>query len=169
MKPPPLPSEVLRRVLIVSRFDGISVLAVAGGCALISAAAHDLTGAVVGLIVAGAGAIELHGAALLRHGAERGMKWLVGSQLFLMAAILGYVAFRLASPDTAALQKLVTPEIADQIQQAGMTVEQFITGKLHLVYFAVAAATVLYQGGMSVYYLRRRAAVAQALLEEDVL
>lgn len=167
MKPPPLPSEVLRRVLAVARFDGISVLAVAGACALISAAAHDTTGAVVGVIVAGAGAIELHGTALLRHGDERGMRWLVASQLFLMAAIMGYVAFRFANPDLATFQKVITPEISDQIQQAGMTVDQFIRGMLHMIYFAVAAATFLYQGGMSVYYLRRRAAVAQALREDE--
>jgi hypothetical protein len=166
MKPPPLPAEILRRVLRVAKFDGISVLGVAGACALISAASRDVTGAVTGVLVAGAGAIELHGAGLLRVGDGRGMRWLVWSQLYLMAAILGYVAFRLMNPDIAALHKIVTDEVAGQIQEAGMTVDQFLIEFLRLVYFAVAAATVLYQGGMSIYYLRRRAAVATALEEE---
>jgi len=166
MRPPPLPTEILRRVLRMAKFDGISVLGVAGACALISAASRDVTGAVVGLLVAGAGAVELHGAGLLRAGDGRGMRWLVSSQVYLMASVLGYVAFRLLNPDIASLRKVVTGELADQIQQAGMSVDQFLLEFLRLVYFAVAAATIVYQGGMIIYYMRRRAAVAAALEEE---
>jgi hypothetical protein len=151
----------------MARFDGISVLGVAGGCALISAASRDVTGAVVGLLVAGAGAVELHGAGMLRAGDRRGMGWLVSSQAYLMASILGYVAFRLLNPDIASLRKVVTGELADQIQQAGLSVDQFLLEFQRLVYFAVAAATVIYQGGMIIYYQRRRSAVEAALQEEE--
>jgi hypothetical protein len=167
MKPPLLPSEILRRLIRVARFDGISVLGVAGAFALVSAASRDVSGAVIGLLVAAAGAIELHGVGLLRVGRGVGMRWLVSSQLYLMTTMLTYVALRLGRPDIASIRPIVTVELAGQIQQAGMTVDQFLLEFLRLVYLGVAAATLLYQGGMTIYYLRRRTAVAAAMEEED--
>jgi hypothetical protein len=167
MTPPLLPDEVLRRVVRVSMFDGISVLAVAGACALISAASRDVFAAVIGLLVAGAGAMELNGASLLRAGSGRGMRWLFWSHFQIGASMMAYVAFRLLNPDIASLHKVVTPELAEQIQQAGMTVDQFLTEMMRIVYFSLVAATLLYQGGMTIYYLRRRAAVMAALEEDD--
>jgi hypothetical protein len=169
MRPPPLPAEILRRVLRVAKFDGVSVLVIAGACALISASSRDVTDALVGLAVAGAGAIELHGAQMIRQGDERGMRWLVGSQLQILACMLAYAAYRLLSPDIASLHKMVPAEVADQIQQAGMTVDEFLLEMLRLVYLGVAAASLLYQGGMTVYYLRRRAVVAAALKADEAI
>ena len=167
MKPPLLPSERLRRVLRVARLDGASILGVAGAFALVSAAFRDVTGAVIGLLVAAAGAIELHGASLLRASDVKGGRWLLGSQLYLMAVILAYCAFRLARPDLAAWRAVVTEDLAEQIRQANLTVDQVLLQIQRLVYFGVAAATLLYQGGMSLYYLRHRAAVAAALQEDE--
>src|ERR1035438_1467270 len=126
MKPPLLPSERLRRVLRVARFDGASVLGLAGAFALVSAAFRDVTGAVIGLLVAAAGAIELHGASLLRSCDLKGVRWLLGSQLYLLAVILAYCAFRLARPDIASWRAVMTDDIAEPIRQAGMTVDQFL-------------------------------------------
>jgi len=169
MKPPLQPTEVLRRVTRVARFDGMSILGVAGAFALISAASRDVSGATIGLLVAGAGAIELHGAALLRAGRGSGMRWLVFSQLYLMTTMLTYVALRMVNPDISAIRPVVTVELAAQIQQAGMTIDQFLLEFLRLVYLCVAGATLLYQGGMTVYYLRRRVPVEAAMLETDVV
>jgi hypothetical protein len=36
------------------------------------------------------------------------------------------------------------------------------------MYGGVAVATILYQGGMTLYYARRRVAVAAALLEYEI-
>jgi hypothetical protein len=167
MKPPLLPSEILRRVVRIARLDGMSILGVAGAFALISAASRDVSGAVIGLLVAAAGAIELHGAGLLRAGRADGTRWLVSSQLYLMTTMLAYVALRISNPDLSTIRPVVTGELAAQIQQAGMTVDQFLLEFLRLVYVSVAAATLLYQGGMVIYYLRRRAAVEAALQESD--
>jgi hypothetical protein len=169
MKPPILPSEILRRVMRLARFDGMSVLIVAGGFALLSAASRDVSGAVIGLLIAAAGAIELHGVGLLKVG-QNGMRWLVSSQLYLMATILAYVAFRILRPDVAWMLPYVTGEAAEPIlqaaQQEGMTVEQLLVGAMSMFYLLVAAITLLYQGGMTIYYLRRRRAVEAALQEE---
>jgi hypothetical protein len=167
MKPPLLPSEILRRLLRVARFDGMSVLGVAGAFALISAASRDISGAVIGLLVAAAGAIELHGVTLLRAGRPGGMRWLVSSQAYLLATMLGYAGLRLLNPDITSIRPIVNAELAEQIQQAGMGVDQFLFEFLRLVYVAVAVASVLYQGGMIVYYARRRTAVEIALQEME--
>lgn len=153
----------------VARFDGMSILGVAGLFALISAASRDISGALIGLLVALAGAFELHGVALLRARRPGGIRWLVSSQLYLLTTMLAYVALRLARPDIASIRAVVTSELAEQIQQAGMGVDEFLLEFLRLVYLAVAAATLLYQGGMTIYYLRRRAAIEAALREEEPL
>jgi hypothetical protein len=150
----------------MARFDGMSVLVVAGGVALYSAYARDVTGAVIGLLVAAAGAIELHGVALLRSGRD-GMRWLVSSQLYLMGVMLCYVAFRLTRPDISWLQELYVGPAAEPLQQLAqqndVTVDQLLREMVQTVYYSVAAVTVLYQGGMTLYYLKRRNAVGVAL------
>ncbi|HZZ18273.1 MAG TPA: hypothetical protein VFE25_02830 [Opitutaceae bacterium] len=168
MKPPLLPSEALKRVVRLARFDGMSLLVVSGGFALISASASDKSGALIGLLIAGAGAIELHGVGLLRAG-HNGMKWLISSQLCLMAMILIYAGLRIAHPDVSWIMPYVKGEAAEPIlqaaQQSGMTVEQLMVEGMSTLYVMVAAITVIYQGGMAVYYTRRRAAVEIALQE----
>jgi hypothetical protein len=166
MQPPLLPAEALRRVLRVAKLDGTSVLVIAGVFALLSALAGDFVGAVIGLLVAGAGAIELHGTTLLHHGEARGMNWLVGSQLFLLLTILGYCALRLTHPSFGPLRAAVTDDMKISLEAAGYTPDSFIRLVYNLTYAAVAIVTFFYQGGMAVYYHRRRGPVARALAGE---
>src|SRR5471032_2785913 len=49
--PPLLPVEMLRRVVRIAKFDGISVLALAGLFALGSAALGDFKGALIGIVI----------------------------------------------------------------------------------------------------------------------
>jgi hypothetical protein len=172
MKPPLLPSETLTRVLRLARFDGMGVLVVSGGVALLAASAKDVTGAVVGLIFSGAGAIELHGVGLLRSHRASGMRWLVMSQLYLVTAVLAYVASQVARPNLAPIMQFITASpLADIYEQLaadrGVTLKEFMLSSFYKFYFSVAVLTVIYQGGMTLYYLRRRRAVEIALLQED--
>jgi hypothetical protein len=169
-QPPKLASEILRSVLRVARFDGVSVLFLAGFFALVSAASGDVSGAAFGLLIAAAGAVELHGMGLIKAADRRGMSWLIGSQLYLMSVVLGYVGYRIANPDSDPIMKVAKTALASEIRQAGMDPEQFMAEfprELRLLYLAVAALTVLYQGGMALYYMRRRAAV-EAAVDEDL-
>jgi len=158
-------------MLRVARLDGGSVLVLCGALAIASAWYGDFTGAVIGVLIAGAGAFELHGAGLIKAGEPRGLNWLVGSQLYLLATILSYVGWRLMSYDPAAIRRLLepvlhNPEVQAQFDEAGVT-EADVLATLRTYYFTgfkmVAAGTLLYQGGMALYYHRRRAAVAAAL------
>jgi hypothetical protein len=141
----------------------MGVLAIASLFAILAAIAGDYLGATIGLLVAGAGAMELHGAGLLRQGDFRGMQWLPLSQLLLLASILTYCAFRAYQFDLPPIPDHLAPVIELSAAQAGLTPEQYLKAVYRLVIGFVALASVLYQGGMTLYYLRRRAPVWRAL------
>lgn len=169
MKAPPLlPAQILQRVLRLARFDGWSVTVVASVCAVLAASLGDRVGAGIGVLIAGAGAIELHGVSVLQQREPRGMTWLINSQCLIMLSMLGYCALRLADPQLAPLRATVTAEMKQQLEVIGWSVDQFIGLVYRITYLAVSAATVLYQGGMAIYYYRRSAAVATALRDPHV-
>ena len=105
------------------------------------------------------------------------------SQLALLAIILGYVWTQITHFDMAAMHALVgellrnlfteaqRPIFINQerpvLAQAGMSPDEFIRKLFVLTYTIVAAVSVAYQGGLAVYYLRRRSAVAHALEEPE--
>jgi hypothetical protein len=164
--PPLLPAVILRRVLRVARLDGTALLAVAGGFALVSAWYHDTGSTVAGLLIAGTGAMELHGATLIREGRVRGVNWLIASQACLMAAILGYVGWRLRNVDTAAIAPYVTDDMKQQFKDIyKMTETEALRYAYVGFYELLALLTAVYQGGMVIYYARSRARVAAAIDE----
>jgi hypothetical protein len=164
--PPLLPTEVLRRVLRVARFHGTSVLAISGACALISAWCHDPTDTVAGLLIAAAGAIELHGAGLIHNGFHRGINWLIASHVYLMGSVLGYVSWRLNHVDLSIMAPLATDDVRQQFESLyHLTDTEF----LHLAYMGffqlIGVLTMVYTGGMMIYYASRRARMITALNE----
>lgn len=167
MKTPPLlPEETLHRVLRMAMLDGWSVLGIAGVLALASAGAGDVWGTAVGLAVAAAGAIELHGAGLLRAGENRGMRWVLASQPYLMVAILGYCGLRMWSYDPSMLREAMTSDMRATLAQSGWTEERFLRFAYSVGNAVLAIGTIAYQGGMTYFYYQRRAAV-QAALDGD--
>ena len=166
--PPLLPAEVLRRVLRIARLEGTAVLAFAGLCAVLSAGVGDYVGAAIGVIIAGAGVFELHGATLLRAGWPNGINWLVGSQLYLLASILAYCTLRLSHLEIPPIPDDVRPLLEPLAQQFDMTVQEYLTWWYRGLFALVALLTVIYQSGMALYYHRRRTAVTTALLEQGL-
>ena len=142
--------------------DGTGVMAIAGISAIYAAADRDQMSTLIGLLVAAAGAIELHGAALVDHAQTRGMRWLVLSQIYLMTVIFGFVAVQMRSGDGFA--SLLPDDLVHQVESTnGISADA--SRRLLSVDFAaiVALATLIYQGGMAIYYFRRRSAVHAAL------
>lgn len=144
----------------------MSVLMIAGFLALASAASGDYAGALIGLLIAGAGAIELHGEGLLRHGHPRGMNWLVGSQLYLMLVVLGYCAVRLFYVALPPIPDALKPVLEMSAQQWKLPLPDYLLMVYRLSFRLLALLTFLYQGGMTLYYFRRREVVARALVKE---
>lgn len=154
--PPILPIEAYRRVLRLARANGTAVLFGGGLFALLSASSGDRIGTFISLLVAGSGAMELHGANLLARAGSAGVRWLLLSQAFLMAVIFSYTAFAMKHLGASAITDSFTPT---ELQTLNVTKQQIAS----LFYFACVLATLIYQGGMLVYYAMRRRAVLAAL------
>lgn len=164
MKAPPLlPEETFHRVVRVANVDGLCVLAISGLLALASASVVNYQGAAFGLLVAAAGAIELHGVGLLRAGEPRGMNWLVASQPYLAAVVLVYCALQWGHPDMALWRAVLSDKNREVIAAAGLSEDEFLRRVHTFGITLLGMLTMLYQGGMTLYYLRRRTAVMQAV------
>ncbi|MBL9201836.1 MAG: hypothetical protein JNL39_15100, partial [Opitutaceae bacterium] len=162
MRPPLLPAEVLARVVRVARFDGLSVLVLAGTFALLKAIDQQAAFAVIGLAAAGAGALELHGVNQLGHADTRGVRWLLASQPILLAAVLAYCALRLKSPDVPPIPEALRSLVAFSAGQLGLSVEAYLRFVQQITISVLAIVSAAVQGGMFLYYWRRRSAIQQA-------
>jgi hypothetical protein len=162
-QPPLLPDETLARVLRLARFDGMGAMVLGGMFALVAAGAGDARFAAIGLLASGAGAVELHGAALLRQGEPRGMRWLIASQPYLLFVILSYCALRLWLIELPPIPETFQSVFATSAQQWGLTVEEYQRALNRITALAVAFVATGFQGGMMLYYLRRREPVYRAL------
>ena len=163
----PTPDEkAYRRVMAIAAFDGWSVVGVAAAGTLLSLAFGDLGGMVTGLLVAGAGGMELHGRKRLKRRDAGGMRWLVRAQLFLLTVILVYCVSRLASFDAESAMGNLTPDMAAMLKESGLE-QADILPLVHTAFLAlygsVAAVSILYQGGLALYYRSRVARVTAAM------
>jgi hypothetical protein len=164
--PPLLPEETLVRVMRLARLDGLSVLALGGVFALLAASSHEVPLAAIGLLAAGAGAIELHGASLLRGGEARGMNWLLASQPFLLLVLWAYCGLRVTQFELPELPEGAAELAAVSAAQWQLSVEEYLRRLNTITVGVVAVVGLAYQGGMTLYYWRRREAVARALDQE---
>ena len=167
LQPPLLPEETLHRVQRVARLDGMGALALGAIFALTAAAAGEFSFTVIGLLAAGAGAIELHGLTLLQRGEARGMNWLVASQPFLLFVVFVYCALRLWLVELPPIPESFRALFETSAQQWGMSVAEYQHALNRITLLAVAVVASGFQGAMTLYYLRRRKVVAEALAVED--
>lgn len=169
MKPPPLPADTLRRVIKVAQVNGmVFVFPVALLCSLFALLMGDLVSVFFGLLVAAAGWSEWHGAKLLQRGEARGINWLVRSQLYLMTLILVYALERMGNYDPEYVRSLIGPEMNQIFQESGLNIQDIlplVRIAFYLLYGTLAVTTLVYQGGLALFY-RRRAGAVRAALEE---
>lgn len=166
-QPPLLPEETLERVERLARFDGLSLLLLGALFAVPAAAVRDVPFAIIGLLAAGAGAVELHGLGLLREGDKRGMNWLIGSQPLLLLVIWCYGALRLLFFEPPPIPDGMADLAKAGAAQWGLSEDQYFQRVNQIIVGAVVVIAFFYQGGMMLYYLRRREAVAAALGEAE--
>jgi len=173
MQPPPLlPAHSLRRVLAISRVDGWSVVGVAGLSALLSFWQGRSAMAAAALLVALAGAVELHGRRLLLLRQPQGLGRLIGAQVFLLIIIWLYAWHRWQHFDAdalwAELPGFLQAHVTNSLLDAGLDPEfhRQILLKLanQLTCAVLALVSLAYQGGLAFWYGRQRARIRQALL-----
>lgn len=169
--PPVLPDRSLRRLLAVARVDGWSIVIVAGlGCFYSLLTGSWLAAGTAALVVL-AGMGELHGRRLLLERKASGLRWLIGAQLCLLAIVWTYAICRWWFFDPAALwaelPAFVQTEIDRQLLAAGLLPELdrplLLQMMNALTCLLLVILTLLYQGGMALYYTLKRRAVTAAL------
>jgi len=177
MKPPRPPAEVLRRVLKTARFNGWTVTIFAALSAFMSLVTGGLVGLGTSLLMVVGGVMEVRGGRRLRHRDPDGMTLLVRSQLVVLGAVLLFALPRLLSFDSAYLQQQVIPDLRETLGAAGLDLDSMLAQSgisaaqivplVHLffvvLYGSIIVVTVVYQGGMALYYRHRTAAVIEAL------
>jgi len=159
--------KALKRVLIISRLNGWSVIVFAALGSLATLVLGDLSGLVVGILIGIGGWMELRGGSLLRRKNSDGMRLLVRSQLFLLAVILVYCASRLGSFDDGTVLVNLTPDVEALLKENGIDradILPLVRAAFFAIYGGLALGTLLYQGGMTLYYRSRIKLVTEALL-----
>ena len=160
------PEKILHRVLVVAAVDGwsVAVLAVLGSLA--SLLLGDLSGVFVGLLVFIAGYTELRGRRRLKRGDATGMQLLVRAQLLLLSVILVYCVSRLGSFDAETVMSNLTPELQAALADAGVAradILPLVRTAFYATYITVVVVSIIFQGGLVLYYRSRTGAVRLAL------
>jgi len=159
--------EALRaRVSRIARWNGGSILVVAGLGAVLSLVGGDLGTAMVGIAIAAAGWHERSvGKALalpVHHSAtdlDALRTRLVRAELAVGLLIAGYALWRLATADVGAEISALPEE--EQMLLESLTggdreaLEQMFALTLRLTYGTLLIVTLAYQGGMAWWYERR--------------
>jgi hypothetical protein len=147
----------LRRVLRISKINAWSVTIISGGFAVLNLIGMSLVGVLVGGGVAGAGLMEMRGHRRLEAGQSGARQWMVFSQAWLVLCVLAYCGWRLAALDPADPFAMLgdTTGLNQLVAIAGISTEEL--GGLFIqiytyTYGAVAALTLVFQGGLGLYY-----------------
>jgi hypothetical protein len=163
----PSPEEkVYRRVLLIAALDGWSVIGAAGLGTLISLALLNLSGVFVGLLVAATGAMELHGRRRLLRRDAAGMRWLVRAQTCLLSVILVYCVTRLGSFDAETAMGNLTPDMEAALAESGLSKADLlplVQATFFTTYAVAAVISLIFQGGLTLYYRSRTARVTAFL------
>jgi hypothetical protein len=170
--PGPTPEgKVFKHVLLISAIDGWSVIAIAALGTLLALAVGEYFVALAGLLILAAGLLELHGRRRLQLREASGMRLLVWAQLLLLGAIWTYAWYRWRFFDAAALWRslpeLVQVRLDTQLAIAGLDPAADRAAVLEMMNFHIcvllAFLTLLFQGGLVLYYRSRTPRVAAAL------
>jgi hypothetical protein len=155
----------LRNVLLISGIDGWSVALFAGLCTTVALLFGEWVGVFIGGLVTMCGVWELRGRGRLARGEIEGIGGLVRAQVIILVTISLYAFQQLIAFDEATLMEGVTPDMVTVLDQAGITVED-VRSMLRPVYFAfygaVMAATMVFQGGLALYYQSRQPKIGEA-------
>lgn len=162
------PAEILRRILRISGVNGWSVTIAAGLGTLFSLVFTDLIAIITGAVVAFGGITELQGRMALLRGEARGMRQLCLAQLIVLMMLWVYAITQLLTFDAAALLAKLPTDILTMAHDAGWD-ESALASVFRLAnlltYGVLMLVTLIYQGGLAIYY-RHRSPLVAAMLSE---
>jgi hypothetical protein len=147
----PKPADALP-VLKMAKFDGYGLVVMGVPSVIIALFSSSVSGFVIGAIVAACGCCELDGHRRFVGRLPGARLRLMGSQLLLIALAWSYAGWTLAHPEP------LSPEITELIRESGDQSSELL-GLANSLRVMIAAAicgiTLLYQGGLALYYWRK--------------
>lgn len=150
--------------MAVSKLNGWSVGIFAGLSLLFALASSDISGIAVCLVVLASPLIELTGHYRLKAGNLRAAQLLPKSQLWLLATVMIYALIQLLAFDPQLALDGFNPATRSALEGLvadPQALKDLTSQALRATYLAVMLATLLYQGGLWLYY-RKRAALLLA-------
>ncbi len=162
-----------RRVCWISKYNGGSIGVFGVLCLLCSLVWFTLVGVLVGLALTVGGYMELSGGRRLKQNKPEAGRWLARSQLLLMTAIILYCAYNLLLTDPVREMKNeisgLPPESRAQLSEALdlHSMEELVPRVFRDFYLALIGGTILYQGGLWLYYTRATRKIEQAAAESQ--
>ena len=157
--------EPLKRAAKLGRANGLGYVVFGALSFLLSISSNpDWIGLMIGAVLIGAGLIESSQAAHLGQGDPMAPTRMAQAELALLGAILlGGVIKLVFSASASGELHTATGELPG----LGLDVADLIDSVTRLVYSVVMAVSILYQGGMARYFLKRRNDVAIYLASPD--
>jgi hypothetical protein len=157
--------EPLKRAARRGRANGLGYVVFGGLSLLLSISSDpDWIGLLIGGGLIGAGLVERSQAAHLGQGDPMAPMRMAQAELALLGAILiGSVIKLVFSSSASGELRTATGELSG----LGLDVADLIDSVTTLVYAVVMAVSILYQGGMARYFLKRRNDVAIYLASPD--
>lgn len=122
----------------------------------------DPLGLAIGAIVTGIGVAQLRAARRLAAADPSAPRALARNELLLMGAIAGYAVLKLT------LLRETGEDLEAQLGDTGalgVDIAELAQSMNTLLYTTVLAVTLLYQGGLALYFLRRRPALERYLAQ----
>lgn len=161
-----------RRIARIAGGNGWSVTVLAALCLLISLLELSMAGTLVCLAGVVSGCMELSGRRRLKENRPEAGRWLARSQLLLLAALVLYFVYRLLVFHAKEFLMHIPPDLRSALLMYGD--QKYMEGLLNTFvrggYLLLIALTMLYQGGLGLYYtlatrkLDRAAAESQGKL-----
>ena len=115
----------------------------------------DLTGVLIGVALLSLGGIELQGRRFLLAVNPTATRWLVSSQFGLLLVILSYCLRSLAHPPTLPALPGEITSLMENLPSYGGNPADTLQPLLRITYALLAFVSIIYQGGMALYYLRK--------------
>lgn len=153
-------------MLALSRINGWGVAGFALLSAVVALVRNDIVAVGWCMLAATSGQMELHGGSRLRAGRPGGLGWMIAAQFWLLGTILLYAWLRWSDFEAAAfwdeLPVLAQNEITRQLAAAGLGEEErepFLAYLNAALCLALVLTSLVYQGGLALYYAARSRAV----------
>jgi hypothetical protein len=157
--------EPLKRAARRGRANGLGYVVFGGLSLLLSISSNpDWIGLLVGGFLIGAGLVERSQAARLGQGDPAAPARMAQAELALLGSILIGSVIKLVFPSSASSELRTA---TGDLPGLGLDVADLIDSVTRLVYAVVMAVSILYQGGMARYFLKRRNDVAIYLASPD--